>query len=379
MLRNKKRQATGILVNVYCNMEKSYQASDKKNDEISLKELVLKLREWMQYFLGKWLIILIFGILGAAAGLTFAFFHKPEYVGELTFVLEDGKSGGGGLSAYAGIASQFGIDLGGGSDVGVFSPDNIITFLQSRLLLERVLLSSINIDRKKVTLADVYLDSYDYRDKWKNKAGLNKINFPYNQERSTYTRLQDSVLNIIQKHIAENNLTVTKPDKKSNFIAVRVISRNEMFSKVFTELLVQEATSFYVATKTKRSKVNVDKLQATADSLEILLNKKTYSVAQTQQLNINPARQVASVPTEVQTRDKLVLQTMFGEVIKNLELSKITMAQETPVVQVIDTPILPLEQNKIGMLKGLVIGGLLGGILIFIYLSMKKLLNDVLM
>ncbi|WP_261387554.1 hypothetical protein [Chitinophaga pinensis] len=41
----------------------------------------------------------------------------------MTFVLEDTKSGG--LGAYAGLASQFGIDIGGGGGMGIFL---VITF-----------------------------------------------------------------------------------------------------------------------------------------------------------------------------------------------------------------------------------------------------------
>ncbi len=55
---------------------------------------------------------------------------------------------------------------------------------------------------------------------------------------------------------------------------------------------------------------------------------------------------MASIGSELAMRDKTVLQTMYGEVVKNLEISKIAMAQETPIIQIVDMPILPLEKTK---------------------------------
>ena len=208
------------------------------------------------------------------------------------------------------------------------------------------------------------------------KTGAERPAFPVRAYRSKFTLQQDSILNNIQAAIAKQNLNISKPDKKLSFISVKCTSRDEMFSKAFTERLVKEATDFYVNTRISRSKVNVDKLQVAADSLVQLLNRKTYSVAASQDLNQNPAKQIATVGTEVQARDKLVLQTMYAEVIKNLELSKMTMAQETPIVQVVDTPILPLEKLRFGKLKGIILGGFLGGFFIVAILVMKKLYRE---
>jgi hypothetical protein len=64
-------------------------------------------------------------------------------------------------------------------------------------------------------------------------------------------------------------------------------------------------------------------------------------------------------------------------VVKNLELSKMAMAQETPVIQEVDMPILPLEKKRFGKLKGLIIGGFFGGVLIVLFLLMKKGYSDI--
>jgi len=346
---------------------------------MSLKGLILKLQYWWRFLLSKWLLIVIVGIAGAALGFTFGLLQKPKYFGELTFVVEEGNKQGS-LGAYAGLASQFGIDLGSMSgSSGVFTGDNILEFLKSRLMVERALLSPIRKEGKIISLVDYYIAVTGMRKSWAEDdktAFLKDLSYPVNGDRTKFTLVQDSVLREIYTILLMNHLVVEKVDKKLSFISVGCVSRNEMFSKVFVENLVKEATTFYVDTKTKRSKMSVDLLQSKADSLESLLNKKTYSAAVSQDLNRNPVRSVASVGTELVTRDKIVLQTMYGEVVKNLELSKLSMAQETPVIQIVDTPILPLKKEKLGKLKGLIIGGFLAGFLIVVFLILKRIYKD---
>ena len=44
-------------------------------------------------------------------------------------------------------------------------------------------------------------------------------------------------------------------------------------------------------------------------------------------------------------RNVEVLNTMYLEIVKNLELSKLTLLNQTPIIQIIDKPILPLEEE----------------------------------
>jgi len=357
-------------------MQEINQINIQQENEISLKELILRLITWGRYLLNKWLIIVIFGLIGAVLGFTYALLKRTEYVAELTFVVEDSKAGNP-LSGYMGLASQFGIDLGAASSSGIFEGNNILEFLKSRLMIERTLLSVVKVNNERKSLADLYIEIYGLNKVWEEKPSLARLHFPVDISRSKFSLQQDSILNVLHERIIKKNLEVKKPDKKLNFISVKCTSRDQLFSKLFTERLVQEATDFYIKTKVKRSQANVDKLQATADSLEILLNRRTYSLAAVKDLNQNPAKQVASVSSELQSRDKMVLQTIYTEVVKNLEISKMTMAQETPIVQVIDAPILPLKEEKIGRITGGVLGGGLCVFFTVLWLTVRRLYEQI--
>lgn len=350
----------------------SYQSNAQYQDgEFSIKEIILKFQEWIKYLLHKWHIILLFVCIGAGLGAIYSIFSKTIYKAELSFIVEDSKPNA--MGAYAGIASQFGIDLGGSGSSGVFSGDNILEFLQSRLMVERALLTPVLQGDKPQSLADYYLEVSGERKKWEKNPGLQKLRFPLTPSRQGFSLQQDSLLYVIYRNIINNNLTISKPDKKLSFILVECDATDELFAKLFTERLVKEATDFYIQTKLQRSKATVDKLQSKADSIETLLNRKSYSMAETQDLNLNPARNIAGVRTELIARDKIVLQTMYGEVIKNLEMSRMAMAQETPIIQIVDTPILPLNKGKTGVIKGGILGGFLLGFLCVIALLIRRL------
>ena len=64
---------------------------------------------------------------------------------------------------------------------------------------------------------------------------------------------------------------------------------------------------------------------------------------------------------------------ILTQLVGNLELAKVTLRKETPLIQVIDRPILPLEKEKVGKLKSLILGGFLAGFLTVLYLVFSNL------
>ena len=59
---------------------------------------------------------------------------------------------------------------------------------------------------------------------------------------------------------------------------------------------------------------------------------------------------------------------ILTQLVAQLEMAKVNLRKETPLVQLIDRPILPLEKDKVGRLKSLILGGFLAGFLTALYL-----------
>jgi len=331
----------------------------KLDDEISLKELIEKLLSIWKYLLSKWLLIGVVGLIGAGIGFFGAWSKPVKYTAKISFVVEEGKSSAGGLASLAG---QFGFDLGGGSGGGIFAGENLLIFLKSEGLIRETLLAKFD-STSTATLADKYAEINEYKKGWVENKEIGIIDFSAFKEGS-FPRKQDSLLQLLVAAIAKE-LAVARTDKKATFVEVKTTTRDELLSKVFTERLVQTGTERYIQSKIKIKAANVALLQKRADSLGALLNRNTYSAAAAQQqlVDINPALRTAPVAAEISTRDKMMIATIFAEVIKNLELAKFTLQQETPVIQVVDKTYFPLKKEKESKLKGLLLGGILAAFL----------------
>ena len=358
-------------------LDKPINNMEETAGELSVKVLVGKFKEASNYIKRKWPIVLFFSILGASIGLAYSYYKKPLYTATCTFVLaEEGK--GGGLGQYSGLAALAGIDLGGGGG-GIFQGDNILELYKSRLMIEKTLLTPVDIDGKKQLLIDRYIMFNKLFDKWKGKEGINDVVF--SSTPSNFNRKQDSIITDIVKTFNKNVLMVTKLDKKLSIIKVDVTNNDELFAKLFNIKLVETVNEFYTYTKTKKSVQNVQILQHQADSVKRVLGYSISSVASAIDAapNANPAMVSLKVPSQKRQVDVQASSAIYSEIVKNLEVSKISLRQETPLIQVIDQPVLPLTVTKTGHIKGTLIGLLVGcigtiGFLVFMKVAKKMML-----
>lgn len=339
------------------------------DDEISLRDLVLRMQQIFRYLLSRWIILFAAGIMGGGLGYFYATLQPTLYVSRLSFVVEDGKSGGGGIAALAG---QFGFDMGGGSGGSLFSGDNILVFLKSESLVRETLLTPYD-SSGKTSLADRYADISNMRKKWTSTPGLGDFRFIDYADKKL-PRAQDSILQNITRSIIKTQLEVARPDKKAGFIEVKFKTRDELLSQLFAERLVATASQRYINSKTSVKQQNVQMLERKADSLSSILNSRTYSAAASQQVLVdaNPGLRSAAVGAEITSRDKTIAATLYAEVVKNLEMARTILSQATPAIQMVDQSSLPLTKERTGRLKSLITGGFLLGFLTIVFLLMRR-------
>ena len=347
---------------------------DQASDEISFKELILQIKGWYHYLLSKWVLLLVTGLLGATIGVVYAWLQKPIYTATVTYALDDEKSGGG-ISGALGLASSLGFDLGGGNSSGVFSAANLMELMHSKSLIEKTLLSSAIVDGTKITLAEDYIEINGIRKAWVNSPELIKLHFPVDANKEQFTRTQDSVLAIIYENIDKSQLSITQKDKKVSIGTIEVKSINENFAKLFCEALVREVTDFYVETRSRKSRNNVNILQKQTDSVRAELNAAITGVAAANDnnFNVNPVQSVHKTPAAKRQVDVQANTAILTQLVANLEMSKVALLKETPLIQVIDKPIFPLKKEKMGKFKSLIIGGFLGGFITILILVFRRI------
>ena len=350
-------------------------------DEISLKELILKIKDWYRFLLSKWIVLVAAGTIGGAIGFGYAFTQKVTYTASLSFALEDEKSGGGGLSGALGLASSLGIDLGGSAG-GAFSGANLLELMISRNIVEKALLNPITVNGKTQSLAQHFINFNELNKNWYEKPTLKNLVFEVGADRSKYTLQQDSILGKIYESIVGDNglLSVAQKDKKISIINIEVKSTDELFSKAFTESIAQEVSSYYIEIKSKKARQNMEILQHQTDSIRTELNRSIVGVARAvdNTFALNPAMQIQKTGISKRQFDVQVNTAMLTQLVTNLEMAKVSLRKETPLIQVIDKPILPLKKEGIGKLKLLIIGSFLAIFLMAVVLVVIKLFSSLL-
>ncbi len=337
--------------------------ADKKT--VVLGDVIESIKRFFSYLRSQFLLIAVCGIIGLVLPLIYRAMQKPAYAASTTFILEEKSANGGGL---AGIASQVGLDLGSlGSGSNLFTGDNILDIIKSRVIIEKVLLTPISGTSGK-RLADLYLEFSGIGEKL-------PVPVSFASPSGAHTVYQDSVLYVMYDQIAKKNVSVDRLNKKGSIFKIVTVSQNQVFSKNFAERLLKETTTYYVNVKTSSASANVKRLQARGDSLLRVLNAKSYTAASYQILDPNVAFKAMSVPAEVSSRDKSIVFSIYAEVTKNLEMSRIALVSQTPVIQLLDVPKYPLmDDRKSYLFLGVVgfIAGIFAAIFLCLYLYTDK-------
>ena len=336
--------------------------ADKKT--IVLGDVIESIKRFFSYLRSQFMMIALCAVVGLILPLIYRALQKPAYAASTTFILEEKSAGGGGL---AGIASQVGLDLGSlGSGSSLFTGDNILDIIKSRVIIEKVLLTPISGSAGK-TLADLYLDFTGLGERL--PAPVSFAILSDSAVAPVHSVYQDSVLYVMYEQIAKKNVSVDRLNKKGSIFKIVTVSQNQVFSKNFAERLLKETTTYYVNVKTSTAAANVKRLQARGDSLLRVLNAKSYNAASFQILDPNVAFKSMSVPAEVSSRDKSIVFSIYAEVTKNLEMSRIALVSQTPVIQLLDVPKFPLMDDRKSYLF-LGFAGLFAGLLVGFFLCL---------
>ncbi len=339
------------------------------DEAISLRDVVNKIKYLFNYLKGKWIILVFMAILGGVGGYFYSKSTKATYTAETTFVLEEESGGSGMMGQLGGLAGLAGLDIGEAG--GLFQGDNIIQLYKSRNMIEKALLVP-----QKLGGTGLLINRYI---SLKEDKAWKEINRNLNFLKDTLDRRRDSVVSIIVKDINANYLTVSRPDKKLSIISVKVEAKDEVFAKEFADNIVATVNTFYINTKTKKSLQNVRLLQRQTDSVYAVMSGALYVGASSVDAtpNLNPARQILRVPMQRSQFNAETNRAILGELVKNLELSKMALRKETPLIQVIDRPVFPLNVTRVGLVKGLILGVVVGLGLTLIVLFLLLFIKDI--
>ena len=342
-------------------------------DKISLSFLYERLKDWILFLFSKWGTIVLGTICILFFTISYNYLVKPTYFARTTFVLDnDSTSSMGDLSSLASLA---GINASSFIDASsLFQIDNIQELYRSNTMIKKTLMSTANDGKKDFKLIDRFIEVEKLKNKW-DKLGVNINNF---ESTKTISRTKDSLIKELIKTIKKENLIVDKPSRKTTILEIGFDHKDEILAKTFNENLVKIVNQFYNKTKTLKTGSNLKILQRQSDSVKIVLDTSIMLLAEIDQSipNPNPLSKVNLVPYQKAMIDVQANSAIYQELLKQLELAKVTHRNNMPLIQVIDSPNYPLENSRWKLLKTIVYGIILGSIFSIFSLSFKRTIDS---
>lgn len=332
---------------------------DSSNEEITIKQIIKIITDWVIFLFKRWKIIVLFILLGGIIGFYYALKQPVTYTAKITYIQEESHNS----NSLNTLSSQFGL-VENKSSSNMFSGTTLIDLMKSNLIIQRILLKPINIYHQKISMADYYI--HINNDAIKDNKKI-VINIKPNSNPDSLSLEKRILLNSIYNDlISEKNLSFGDKKFNSTFPSIQVTSKNESFSKLFCEILLEETTNFYVETKTRKAKLNILNLQKQLDSIRRSYNNSVIKLANANDFvfNSNPALKSKTTQPAQRQVDVQANTAVLSTLISNLETAKSNLNIETPLFQIIDKPQLPLLKNSVSKIKSVLTGSILSLLLI---------------
>ena len=298
-------------------------------------ELQINLKAfWLILKREKWIILGIITLFTIAGGF-YAFSLKEEFKSEGK-LLPEIQSKGGSIGQFAGLAALAGVDLGGvssGSDA--IRPDLYPDVLKSTSFFLRLFEQKIkNKNNKELRFQDYYLKEV-LNGKVKKEDQI--LKFPKSSNYITLNRqTEKNIINLKTRIICTY-------DKKSGVISVSVKMPDPVVAANVAHFSMNYLTDYIIAYRTEKQKRDLDFLAsqlaaAKGKYFNIQSKKATY----TDQMPSSALRmQSADLQRERIEADYKISSSFYNTLLQKYEEAKLKMQQETPVIKILEMPLVP--------------------------------------
>jgi len=353
------------------------------SDDISVKEMFAISKAYLNHIIQHWKWIMLACILCSAMFLIHSMTNKNKYWSELTFMINEDESTsmGGGLSSIIG-----GIGLGNlGNN---FNLDKILTLATSQRISKHALFQNEHIEGRSDLLANHIINYLDSLNEWqhrpfyirpfKKESDIKHLRFTHANQDS-FSKLENKAYTVLHRYLmgfdGTRGVFKTEYGEKNGIMKLTMWSHNEEIAYHSIDNIFESLSSYYVKKNIEKQQYTYDVLKVKADSIYTDLKSVEYQLASFSDANRNLFSTKDKVTQTRLRREVQKLSILYAEVVKNLEIADFTLQNKTPFIQVIDEPYLPLPFTRLGLLKALVFGIILGGMLSVAWLIFSKMIT----
>jgi len=349
-----------------------------QDDEITLKELILKIQEFARTLWSNKFLIIVISFLFTSGSLLRTWQQDTTYSSGISFMVSDSDSGDRGL-----VNTPY-----GPVELGSISANKITELSRSGRIVHQVLLTNATVDGKEDFIANHLIDIYTLHEKWNNEPINNEYrdfhlkDFVFSHsDIEIFTQQEKRALSILHQLVAGNNLInkqgilSVKYNEDSEIFRLNVSALNESISLILAEQEFQELKNFYVEETVGKSLKGHAALKVETDSLFALLSSTERVLASSQDRSRGVQSSLQNIRITRQQREVSRLEQEYRTSQQNLKQLELLLNSETPEFAVIDRTFFPIK-NAPSRIKAIIIGGILGLFLSSLFVIGRKIVRD---
>ena len=332
------------------NTSPAISSNKVSDDEITLKDIILKIQDWFSIVWPHRKNIIIYSLaIGLLTALYTKFIAKPTYSTSYQLFFEEES---GGMSGAMRLASSFGFSLGGTG--GATSSVTVQEYLTSRDNIAKAMVAKLDSGR----LVDRYYAKALKKDK--------EFAEEYSSKFGTNQRYTDSVLTEITIALNEEHLGASM-DEETGVVSFSVNFKDEGFVYDLSNQLIANTEEAFIDWKKEKSQDAVDAFQGKVDSLEMAIDATLRRLGEYEDQNNSLVSSVDKMKRMRLTIDMEALKVAYGEYIKGLEMSKAELMNLEPPFKYFDAPTYPLKKEKGSAAKAGIFGSVITGFLLVLF------------
>ena len=350
-------------------------------DEITLKELLLKVRDFGKEIWAKKLGILVVAIITAGGFFWNAYAEETTYNTYLSFLVRGKKQNNRQFNSHGPLNNNMMIDR---------ELTKLIELGGSNKIINSVLFHKVDLNERNDFMANHLIDLYEYHPKWDaekatsqfKEVPLKKFYFRHDTIRQ-FTPKEYRALGILHELVVGNpfierpGLTDISYDNITGIVKLSVKAKAASIALKLKEAIFQELQEFTIDETIGRKRQAFALLKHKSDSVFIDLNKQERQLALEIDRNRNTIYQSAQLNKDRLRRSVNRTNALYEQLLKNKEQMELSMTTDTPEFIIVNQTFTAIENTpsyKTALLSGGILGGLLGMALVLI----RKIFRDAL-
>lgn len=359
-------------------MSEEYQKVVIEEEEITLKELFLKIGEFRDEVKKNLWLVIVLGLLLGAVFFYRTYSQQPNYIAKTTFTLTNSEKSENSNAAVSGLLGQFG--FGGNSGGNGLNIPRILALANTREIVEQVLFEKVEMEGTQDYIANHIIHIYDLQKKWgKNNKALENFTFSH-AKLDSFSRLENSVLKKLHNVVAgtENSdkFLSFSFEEIAGIFSMMFRTHSEELSLILLEKEYKVLSEYYIQKTIEPQQRRYNSIKTRHDSIVNVLRKLDYNVASYNDKSYGLIEQTSNLQGQKLKRDQQFALITYNEVKKNLEAADFALKSITPVFQPLDEAILPLPTISESTRTALFTGTLLGGFIAILFIVVRKIYRD---